>query len=95
MSHTKAGGSTRNGRDSAGRRLGVKLFGGQVTKTGDIIIRQRGTKYMAGENTFVGSDFTIHAATEGTITFKQIRRRRFTGAPDRKTVVSVTPTAVA
>jgi len=92
MSKTKAGGSTRNGRDSAGRRLGVKLFGGQTTTTGDIIIRQRGEKYVAGENTFVGKDYTIHAGTSGTIQFRQIRRRRFTGAPLRKTMVSVAPT---
>ena len=89
MSHTKAGGSTRNGRDSAGKRLGVKLFGGQTVQPGDIIIRQRRSKYVAGDNTFLAKDFTIHAAQEGVVAFKQVQQRRFTGKPDKKTVVFV------
>ena len=59
MSKTKAGGSTKNGRDSRSKRLGVKLFGGQEVTTGDIIVRQRGNKYEAGENTFLGKDYTM------------------------------------
>lgn len=89
MSKTKAGGSTRNGRDSAGRRLGVKLFGGQVVKPGDIILRQRGNKYEAGVRTFLGKDYTIHAAEAGVVAFRQVRKESFTGTKHRKTVVYV------
>ena len=89
MSKTKAGGSTKNGRDSAGRRLGVKLVGGQVVKPGDIILRQRGNKYEAGERTLVGKDYTIHAAEAGVVSFRQARKTNFTGSKQRKTVVSV------
>lgn len=92
MSKTKAGGSTKNGRDSRSKRLGVKLFGGQDVATGDIIVRQRGNKYEAGENTFLGKDYTIHAATEGQVSFRQTRKTLFSGAKRRKTVVFVTPT---
>lgn len=92
MSKTKAGGSTKNGRDSRSKRLGVKLFGGQEVATGDIIVRQRGNKYEAGENTFLGKDYTIHAATEGQVSFRQTRKTLFSGAKRRKTVVFVTPT---
>ena len=69
MAHKKAGGSSRNGRDSAGRRLGVKKFGGEVVIPGNIIIRQRGTKYHPGENVGIGRDHTIFAVTEGRVTF--------------------------
>lgn len=93
MSKTKAGGSTKNGRDSRGKRLGVKLYGGQVATPGDIIIRQRGETYVAGENTFQATDYTIHAAVEGRVAFKQINKRRFTGAPLRKTVVTIDTSA--
>jgi large subunit ribosomal protein L27 len=94
MSKTKAGGSTKNGRDSQSKRLGVKLFGGQEVTTGDIIVRQRGNKYEAGDNTFLGKDYTIHAATEGQVAFKQTRKTLFSGAKRRKTVVFVTPSEV-
>jgi large subunit ribosomal protein L27 len=89
MSKTKAGGSTKNGRDSRSKRLGVKIFGGQQVATGDIIIRQRGNKYEAGENTFLGKDYTIHAASEGQVGFRQTRKSLFTGNKRRKTVVYV------
>ena len=65
MAHKKAGGSSRNGRDSAGRRLGVKKFGGEKVIPGNIIIRQRGTKYYPGENVGIGKDHTIFALKEG------------------------------
>lgn len=91
MSKTKAGGSTKNGRDSRSKRLGVKLFGGQEVTTGDIIIRQRGNKYEAGENTFLGKDYTIHAGIDGQVSFRQTRKTLFSGAKRRKTVVFVTP----
>ncbi len=69
MAHKKAGGSSRNGRDSAGRRLGVKKFGGEVVIPGNIIIRQRGTKYHPGENVGIGKDHTIFATAEGRVSF--------------------------
>ena len=69
MAHKKAGGSTRNGRDSAGRRLGVKKFGGEVVVPGNIIIRQRGTKYHPGKNVSIGKDHTIFAIKEGVVSF--------------------------
>ncbi len=69
MAHKKAGGSSRNGRDSAGRRLGVKKFGGQVVIPGNIIMRQRGTKVNAGANVGMGKDHTLFALTEGRVVF--------------------------
>lgn len=91
MSKTKAGGSTKNGRDSRGQRLGVKLFGGQIASTGDIILRQRGNTYEAGENTFLARDYTIHAAIPGHVAYRQTRKTLFSGSKKRKTVVSVLP----
>jgi large subunit ribosomal protein L27 len=69
MAHKKAGGSSRNGRDSRGRRLGVKKFGGEVVVPGNIIIRQRGTKYHAGKNVDMGRDHTLFAKVEGAVSF--------------------------
>ena len=83
MAHKKGVGSTDNGRDSRSKRLGVKLFGGQVANAGNIIVRQRGTKYHAGENTYLGKDYTIHAKVDGTIFFNKRR--------GNKTFVSVIP----
>jgi large subunit ribosomal protein L27 len=71
MAHKKAGGSSRNGRDSAGRRLGVKLFGGEEAKGGAIIVRQRGTKVRAGENVGIGKDHTLFAKVPGTVKFRE------------------------
>ena len=71
MAHKKAGGSSRNGRDSAGRRLGVKKFGGEHVIPGNIIIRQRGTKWHPGENVDIGKDHTIFALTEGKVSFSK------------------------
>ena len=71
MAHKKAGGSTRNGRDSAGRRLGVKKFGGEAVVPGNIIIRQRGTKFHPGKNVSIGKDHTIFAVKEGVVSFKK------------------------
>ncbi|WP_347138752.1 50S ribosomal protein L27 [Paracoccus sp. SSK6] len=71
MAHKKAGGSSRNGRDSAGRRLGVKLYGGQEAVAGNIIVRQRGTKWWAGDNVGMGKDHTLFALTDGQVTFKK------------------------
>ena len=71
MAHKKAGGSSRNGRDSAGRRLGVKKFGGEAVLAGNIIMRQRGTKVHPGENVGMGKDHTLFALTEGQVAFRQ------------------------
>ncbi|WP_432696826.1 50S ribosomal protein L27 [Marinobacterium sp. YM272] len=70
MAHKKAGGSTRNGRDSQSKRLGVKRFGGQNVIAGNILIRQRGTKFHAGENVGVGKDFTLFAKADGVVKFE-------------------------
>ena len=83
MATKKAGGSSRNGRDSAGRRLGVKKFGGENVISGNIIIRQRGTKFHPGDNVGIGRDHTIFATANGKVTFKKTRVRPF---------VSVVPT---
>ncbi|MGE3713871.1 MAG: 50S ribosomal protein L27 [Alphaproteobacteria bacterium] len=71
MAHKKAGGSSRNGRDSAGRRLGVKKFGGQIVVPGNIIVRQRGTKFYPGTNVGIGKDHTIFAVAEGKVEFRE------------------------
>ncbi|MCK5750696.1 MAG: 50S ribosomal protein L27 [Oricola sp.] len=73
MAHKKAGGSSRNGRDSAGRRLGVKKFGSQDVVAGNIIVRQRGTKFYPGSNVGMGKDHTLFATTEGRVSFAQKR----------------------
>ena len=78
MAHKKAGGSSRNGRDSAGRRLGVKLYGGQSAIPGNIIVRQRGTKFWPGEGVGMGKDHTIFATVDGAVTFhKGLKNRTF------------------
>ena len=69
MAHKKAGGSSRNGRDSAGRRLGVKKFGGEIAIPGNILVRQRGTKFYPGTNVGIGKDHTLFALVEGRVTF--------------------------
>jgi large subunit ribosomal protein L27 len=70
MAHKKAGGSSRNGRDSAGRRLGIKLFGGEHVVAGNILARQRGTKWHAGQNVGVGKDHTLYARVDGQVEFR-------------------------
>ena len=83
MAHKKAGGSSRNGRDTAGRRLGVKLYGGEAVRPGNIIVRQRGTKWFPGDGVGMGKDHTIFATVEGNVTF----RKGFKG----RTFISVLP----
>lgn len=87
MAHKKAGGSSRNGRDSEGRRLGVKKSGGQHVIPGNIIIRQRGTKYYPGDNVGMGKDHTLFALTEGRVAFARKK--------DKKLFVNVMPLADA
>jgi large subunit ribosomal protein L27 len=76
MAHKKAGGSSRNGRDSAGQRLGVKIFGGQSASAGSIIVRQRGTKFHPGQNVGLGKDHTIFALIDGNVRFSMGRGGR-------------------
>ncbi len=85
MAHKKAGGSSRNGRDSAGRRLGVKKYGGEAVIPGNIIIRQRGTKWYPGDNVGLGKDHTIFSLIEGKV--------KFTRGRDNRSIVSVEPSA--
>jgi large subunit ribosomal protein L27 len=87
MAHKKAGGSSRNGRDSKGRRLGIKLFGGQVAIPGNIIARQRGTTWHPGANVGIGKDHTLFALTEGRVEFK--------AKGNGRTFISVVPMAEA
>jgi len=77
MAHKKGGGATAKNRDSAGKRLGVKLYEGQIAKPGNIIIRQRGTKFHAGNGTMLGRDYTIFAIQEGTVKFRLRLGKKF------------------
>jgi large subunit ribosomal protein L27 len=85
MAHKKAGGSSKNGRDTIGKRLGVKKFGGEFVRAGNIIVRQRGTTFHAGQNVSLGRDYTLFATSDGTVEFKQGRR----------TVVHINPAEAA
>ena len=89
MSHVKAGGTSKNIHDSPGQRLGVKLFGGQKVKTGQVIVRQTGSTKRAGKGTFLSRNFTIHAAQDGTVVYKQRRVRLFSGKTVPRTEVTV------
>lgn len=89
MSHVKAGGTSKNNHDSPGQRLGVKLFGGQAVKTGQVIIRQTGSNKRAGTGTFLSRNFTIHASHDGIVKFAERRVRLFTGRTVRRTEVTV------
>lgn len=86
MAHKKAGGSSRNGRDSDGRRLGVKKFGGENVRAGNILIRQRGTKWLPGVNVGVGKDHTLFALVDGVVLFK---------TKSGRSVINVTPAPAA
>ena len=87
MAHKKGVGSSKNGRESESKRLGVKIFGGQFAKAGNIIVRQRGTVHHPGENMGMGSDHTLYALVDGIVTFRKKR--------DNKSYVSITPVAEA
>lgn len=89
MSHVKAGGSSKNVHDSPGQRLGVKRFGGQKVRAGEVIVRQVGQTKLAGDGTFLSRNFTIHAAKDGVVAFKQRAIRRYTGKTVRRTEVVV------
>lgn len=89
MSHKKAGGSTRLGRDSQSKRLGVKVHDGQVVKTGMVVVRQRGTKIHAGKNMKRGGDDTLFAVADGKVKFTHTKRRRFDGQLKKTTFANV------
>lgn len=89
MAHKKAAGSSKNGRDSNAKRLGVKMFGGQDIKAGSIIVRQKGTKFHAGENVGVGADFTLFALKDGKVKFSEKRQKKFDGRIFKDTIVNV------
>jgi ribosomal protein L27 len=93
MAHKKGVGSSDNGRDSKSKRLGVKLYGGQSAVAGNVLVRQRGTKFHAGENVYMGRDHTLHAAIDGMVVFtRSIKDRRFVSiVPFQDDVVTVDP----
>ncbi|OGE86634.1 MAG: 50S ribosomal protein L27 [Candidatus Doudnabacteria bacterium RIFCSPHIGHO2_02_FULL_46_11] len=91
MAHKKAGGSTQYGRDSNPKYLGVKKFGGEKVGVGDIIIRQRGSKFRAGKNVSSGKDDTLFAMAAGVVKFSKRKTLKFTGALSRVRIVSVLP----
>lgn len=89
MAHTKAKGTSKLGRDSISKRLGVKLFGGQNAKAGEIIIRQRGSKFYAGKNVAKGSDDTLYAKIDGVVKFSVKCIKKFNGALEKTRVVNI------
>ena len=89
MSHVKAGGTAKNVKDSPGQRLGVKIFGGQKVRTGQIIVRQVGLSKRAGKGATVSRNYTLHAERDGIVTYKTRKVRRFTGKTVRRTEVTV------
>ncbi|MCL2037771.1 bL27 family ribosomal protein [Candidatus Saccharibacteria bacterium] len=89
MSHVKAGGTSKNNRNNAGKRLGVKRFGGQKVNSGEVLVRQVGATKIAGPGTYVSRNFTIHAAKDGTVAFNEVKTRRFTGKTVKRTQVCV------
>ena len=93
MAHKKAGGSTSLGRDSVSKRLGVKIFGNQVVKTGQIIVRQKGTKYHAGKNVGMGGDSTLYSLADGLVKFQNKMAKRFHGNLRKTKIVNVEATS--
>ncbi len=91
MAHKKAGGSTGLGRDSKSKRLGVKLFAGQKAKAGNILVRQRGTKFHPGENVGRGKDDTLFAKISGIINFRKLKKKKFNGSLKETRFIDVTP----
>lgn len=91
MAHKKAGGSTKLGRDSNPKYLGVKIYGGEIALPGNVIVRQRGTKFHPGKNVKKGADDTLYATTKGVVTFVRKKVRTFCGRVVKKTFVNVIP----
>lgn len=93
MSHKKAGGSTRNGRDSQAKRLGVKLYAGQLVSAGNILVRQKGNTFMAGDNVGVGKDFTLFALKDGLVKFTEKNVRKYDNRVIKNRFVHITSAA--
>ncbi len=91
MSHKKAGGSTKNGRDSNAKRLGVKLYAGQKVIAGNILVRQKGNRFFAGDGVGTGRDFTLFALKNGVVKFTEQRRKKYDGRIFRNKIVNVVP----
>ncbi|KKU51599.1 MAG: 50S ribosomal protein L27 [Candidatus Sungbacteria bacterium RIFCSPLOWO2_02_FULL_47_9] len=89
MAHTKAGGTTKLGRDSQPKYLGVKRYSGEAVKPGEILVRQRGTKILPGKNVRTGSDYTLYAVRTGFVKFQNVRKTRFDGTKRYAKLVSV------
>lgn len=89
MAHKKAAGSTKNGRDSNSKRLGIKKYAGEAVTAGSILVRQKGNKWWAGENVDTGKDFTLYALKDGKVSYSEKRRKRFDGRIYRDTYVSI------
>lgn len=89
MAHKKAAGSTRNGRDSRSKRLGIKVGGGEIIRAGSIIIRQRGTKFFPGKNVGMGNDYTLFATKDGVVRYAEKRLKKYDGRIFRDKVVNV------
>ncbi len=89
MSHVKAGGSSKNIHNNAGQRLGVKRFGGQKVRAGEVLVRQTGATKIAGPGTYISRNFTIHAAVDGIVEFAKVRKTKFTGKTTPRTQVIV------
>jgi large subunit ribosomal protein L27 len=89
VSHVKAGGSSKNVHDSPGQRLGVKRFGGQNVRNGEVLVRQTGATKVAGPGTYMSRNFTIHAAIDGVVSFAKVKKSRFTGKTVPRTQVIV------
>ncbi len=91
MSHKKAGGSTKNGRDSRSKRLGVKLYAGQAVLAGNILVRQKGSKFKPGKNVGIGKDFTLFAEKKGVVEFTEKRQKKFDGRIFKDRFVNIVP----
>lgn len=89
MSHVKAGGSSKNIHNNAGQRLGVKRFGGQKVRAGEVLVRQTGSTKIAGPGTYISRNFTIHAAVDGVVEFAKVKKAKFTGKTVPRTQVIV------
>lgn len=89
MSTKKAGGSSKNGRDSQAKRLGIKRFAGEVVTAGSVIVRQKGTKWHPGKNIGTGKDWTLYALTDGKVAFTEKRQRKFDGSTHYNTLVHI------
>lgn len=89
MAHRKAGGTVKNLRDSNAQYLGTKLYAGQTAKAGSVIVRQRGTKILAGKNVGTGKDHTLFALVPGVVSFREVRKQKFDGTTTRRKMIDV------